>query len=128
MWLAVTFAEKRREHAMRAKMPATCSRALFLATGALIFSAAAAQADPEAAASPSASPAPAASQFDLPPVGAARAEAGWLRTHLSRVRVHKKTGLAYTTRLERDGSDLELSFRGPGMGRKRLGLSLEVRF
>jgi hypothetical protein len=44
------------------------------------------------------------------------------------VRIHKKTGLSYTTRVKPGGRDLELSFRGPGMGRKRLGLSLEVRF
>ena len=107
---------------MRAKMPATCSRVLFVATGALIFAAAAAEADPEAV------PPRAANHFDLPAVGAPPPDRGWLRTHLSRIRIHKKTGLAYTTRLKRDGSDLELKVRGPGMGRKRLGLSVEVRF
>jgi len=107
---------------MRAKESATRSRVLFVATGVLIFAAANAEADPEAA--PSQAPA----NYELPAIGAAPLERSWLRTHLSRVRIHKTTGLAYTTRLKREGSDLELSVRGPGMGRKRLGLSLEVRF
>lgn len=107
---------------MRARVSAQQSRVVFVATGVLILAAASAQADPEAP------PAPAPSHYDLPAVGAPDSQRSWLRTHLSRVRIHKKTGLAYTTRLQRDGSDLELSVRGPGMGRKRLGLSLEVRF
>lgn len=107
---------------MRTKVSAPRNRVLFVATGVLIFSAASAEADPEAA--PSSSPA----SFSLPAVGAGPSQRSWLRTHLSRVRIHKKTGLAYTTSLERDGSDLELSFRGPGMGKKRLGLSVELRF
>ena len=107
---------------MRAKQSATRSRVLFVATGVLIFAAAGAEADPEAARSP------APASFALPSVGAAPSERSWLRRHLSHVRIHKKTGLSYTTRVKSGGRDLELSFRGPGMGRKRLGLSLEVRF
>ena len=107
---------------MRAKVPAPPSRVLFVATGILIFAAASAAADPEAV------PFPAPTHFQLPAVGAAPSERSWLRTHLSRVRIHKKAGLAYTTRVKRGDRDLELNFRGPGMGKKRLGLSVELRF
>ena len=53
---------------------------------------------------------------------------GWLTSHPARVRVDKRTGLAYTRRLDRARGDLVLSLKGPAQHRKRLGLSLEVRF
>lgn len=61
---------------------------------------------------------------DLPGV-----EPGWLATHFDRVRLHKKSGLAYTARVDRTDRDLELSLHGPAMGSvKRLGVAFEVRF
>jgi len=107
---------------MRAKVSATGSTRFFVATGVLIFTAASAEANPEAARTPE------PSHLNLPFVGNLVQNRGWLTTHFSRIQLHKKTGLAYTTRLERPGTDLELSFRGPGMGKKRFGLSIEVRF
>ena len=105
---------------MRALVSARRGTVLPVAIGVLLLTAGGAQADPETAA-----PGP----HLLPPVSAPPpARRSWLRSELSRVHIHKKTGLAYTRQLERDGADLELSVRGPGLGRKRLGLSIELRF
>jgi hypothetical protein len=55
-------------------------------------------------------------------------ERGWLDFHLERVRLHKKRGLAYTRRVERSGTDLELSVVGPALERRRVGVAFEIRF
>ncbi len=56
-------------------------------------------------------------------------EQSWISAHLDRVRLHKKSGFAYTTRVARADGDLELSVHGPAMGSvKRLGVAFEVRF
>lgn len=64
----------------------------------------------------------------LPSVDAGPAQGSWLREQLARVHVHKKTGFAYTRRVDRGERDYVVSVRGPGLGRKRLGLSVELRF
>ena len=56
------------------------------------------------------------------------AEASWLSHHLDRIHFHSKTGLAYTRPLAVAERDLELSLRGPALGKKRVGLSFEIRF
>jgi hypothetical protein len=56
------------------------------------------------------------------------AQKSWLSLHLDRIHFHRKTGLAYTHSLALPERDLELSLRGPALGRKSLGLSLEIRF
>jgi hypothetical protein len=55
-------------------------------------------------------------------------EQSWLSHHLERIHFHRKAGLAYTQPISLAEHDLELSLRGPALGRKRLGLSFEVRF
>jgi hypothetical protein len=64
------------------------------------------------------------------PAGADAAQQGdsWLSVQLDHVRLHKKGGLAYTRRLDRDDRDLVLSLHGPAMSHKRVGLAFEVRF
>jgi hypothetical protein len=56
------------------------------------------------------------------------AEESWLSHHLARIHLHGKTGLEYTRPLSLAERDLELSLRGPALGRKSLGLSFEIRF
>ncbi len=88
-----------------------------LISGALLVAGNAATADEGPAAH-------ALAQADLPAAGAT-----WLSAHLDRVHLHKKSGLAYTTRVARADRDLELSLHGPAMGSiKRLGVAFEVRF
>jgi hypothetical protein len=58
----------------------------------------------------------------------ANRERGWLDLHLERVHLHKKSGLAYTRRVERSGTDLELSVVGPALERRRVGIAFEIRF
>jgi hypothetical protein len=57
-------------------------------------------------------------------------EAGksWLAHHLDRVRIDGKSGLRYARPLAFGKRDLELELRGPAMGRKRFGVSFELRF
>lgn len=62
-------------------------------------------------------------QVDQPP-----AEKGWLAHHLDRIHIHRKSGLAYSRPLAIGEQDLELRVLGPAMGRKRVGLSFEIRF
>jgi hypothetical protein len=56
------------------------------------------------------------------------AEASWLSHHLNRIHFHGKAGLAYTRPVGLAERQLELSLRGPALGRKRVGLSFEIRF
>ena len=54
---------------------------------------------------------------------------GWVSFHLDHVAVHKKTGLAYTRRLDLGERGMTSSVRGPALDRKKsLGLSVELRF
>lgn len=55
-------------------------------------------------------------------------EQSWLSHHLERIHFHRKAGLAYTQPISLAEHDFELSLRGPAIGRRRLGLSFEVRF
>lgn len=58
---------------------------------------------------------------DMPP-----ARPTWLAVQLDRVHLNKKSGLAYTRRVE--DHDLELSVKGPVMGSaKRVGIAFELR-
>jgi hypothetical protein len=61
-------------------------------------------------------------------VAAPPPQRGWLRSQLAHLHLHKKSGLAYTRRLDRGERDYVVSVRGPALGHKRLGLSLELRF
>ncbi len=56
------------------------------------------------------------------------AQKSWLSHHLDRIHVHRKAGLAYTRSLSLAERDLELSLRGPALGKKSLGFSFEIRF
>ena len=73
-------------------------------------------------------PSPRRSAEILAQVEQPEAEATWLSHHLDRVRFHKKAGLAYTRPLNLAERDFELSLCGPALDRKRVGLSLEIRF
>jgi hypothetical protein len=55
-------------------------------------------------------------------------EKGWLSHHLDRIHLHRKAGIAYTRPLSLADRDLELSFSGPALDKKTLGLALEIRF
>ncbi|MGI9591800.1 MAG: hypothetical protein ACR2P8_10565 [Myxococcota bacterium] len=53
----------------------------------------------------------------------------WLSTHLDRVSVHKKSGLAYTRAIDHGDRGLVWSVRGPAVGgKKTVGLGFELRF
>jgi hypothetical protein len=56
------------------------------------------------------------------------AETSWFNRHLDRIQVHRKAGLAYTQPVALAERDLELSVRGPALGKKRFGLTFEIRF
>jgi len=55
------------------------------------------------------------------------AQRHWIARGISNMRLHKR-GLSYTQHFERPTGDLELTVRAPGMGRKRFGLSVELKF
>lgn len=100
-------------------------RSAFLGIGILLLAASAAQAGPATQRTAFEDPrqAPVANALATP-----SAESSWFRTHLHRIRVHKKTGFAYTKNFDAIDHDFSLSVRGPAMGRKRYGLSFELRF
>jgi hypothetical protein len=101
-------------------MVAKRSRYLAAATGALLLAAAPAGADE--------GDGDTGLKQALPSVDAPPRQGGWLRAQLAHVHVHKKTGLAYTRRVDGGERGYVVSVRGPGLGHKRLGLSVELRF
>ena len=52
----------------------------------------------------------------------------WLSDQMHHVHVRGKAGLVYQRDLAAGDRPLELQLRGPALGRKRVGLSVEVRF
>jgi hypothetical protein len=58
---------------------------------------------------------------------------GWLELHLDRMTVHEKYGLTYTHRMRSREKKMNLTVRGPVLGkvlskRRRIGLSFEIEF
>jgi hypothetical protein len=99
---------------------------IVLSALALLLTAGAARAEDEQALSPEQSRRRSAqilAYMDQP-----EAEESWLDHHLARIHLHGKTGFAYVHPLRLAEHDLKLSLRGPALGKKRVGLSLEIRF
>ena len=101
------------------------SRSVFIGTGILLLAACTAQAEPEIQHTAYENP---RGPGSLSSLSSASGERGWVRTHLDRIHLHKKAGLAYTKSFDAVDRDLLLSVRGPALGRKRYGLALELRF
>lgn len=53
----------------------------------------------------------------------------WLSTHLSRIRIHKRTGFAYVHSIDYGERGMQFKVLGPVMRKKKnLGLTFELRF